>query len=212
MASTAENGAEATQRAAIVAAALARIQEEGSAGLRMRKVAAEAGCSTMVIYTHFGGKNGLVEALRLDGFAELRGALVTAAGRSEGRRRILRLAAAYRVWALENPTHYEVMFTRAVHDYTPTEAARAIGIRTFDVLVDAVASAARGGEIRGRDPRDVAYLIWGIVHGHVMLELAAISPRPGPLDREDALRQALAACLRGLKPVARTGASRPTNR
>ena len=153
----------------------------------------------MVIYTHFGGKNGLVEALRLDGFAELRGALVTAAGRSEGRRRILRLAAAYRVWALENPTHYEVMFTRAVHDYTPTEAARAIGIRTFDVLVDAVTSAVEAGEIEAPDARDVAYVIWGVVHGHVMLELAAISPRSGLLG-EDALRHAVMVCLRGLEP------------
>lgn len=200
MTSTAESASEATQRAAIIEAAIARIQEEGSVGLRMRKVAAEAGCSTMVIYTHFGGKNGLVEALRLDGFAALTSALVAAAGRSKGARRVLRLAAAYRIWALENPTHYEVMFTRSVHDYTPTEAARAISIRTFDVLVDAVASAARGGEIEAPDARDVAYVIWGVVHGHVMLELAVISPRSGPLDREKALRRAVTVCLRGLEP------------
>ena len=200
MTSTAERASEATQRAAIIEAAIARIQEEGSTGLRMRKVAAEAGCSTMVIYTHFGGKNGLVEALRVDGFAALTSALLAAAGRSKGSRRILRLVAAYRIWALENPTHYEVMFTRSVHDYTPTEAARAISIRSFDVLVDAVASAAGGGEIEAPDARDVAYFIWGVVHGHVMLELAAISPPPGRLDPEDALRQAVIVCLRGLAP------------
>ena len=196
--SPAENAPEVAQRAALIGAALARLQSEGSAGLRMRKVAAEAGCSTMVIYTHFGGKNGLVEALRLDGFAELNKGLLMAAGRAKGRRRIVRLAGAYRRWALENPMHYEVMFTRLVHDYTPTEAARAIGIRSFEVLVDAVASAADEREIQAPDPWSVAYVIWGVIHGHVMLELAGISPQTGPADREAAFTNALRACLRGL--------------
>ncbi|MDF1523187.1 MAG: TetR family transcriptional regulator [Trueperaceae bacterium] len=41
----------------------ARLAEEGPAGLSMRRLANAAGCSTMVFYTAFGTKGGLLDAL-----------------------------------------------------------------------------------------------------------------------------------------------------
>jgi AcrR family transcriptional regulator len=41
----------------------ARLASEGPGGLSMRRLANAAGCSTMVFYTAFGDKAGLVEAL-----------------------------------------------------------------------------------------------------------------------------------------------------
>src|SRR3990172_8192377 len=41
----------------------ARLAAEGPAGLSMRRLANAAGCSTMVFYTAFGTKAGLLEAL-----------------------------------------------------------------------------------------------------------------------------------------------------
>ena len=38
----------------------------------MRRIAAEADCSTTVIYTMFGSKEGLAEALYLEGFERVR--------------------------------------------------------------------------------------------------------------------------------------------
>ena len=45
---------------------------EGPQGLSMRKVAALAECSTMVIYHHFGSKQGLLDAVYVEGFSRLR--------------------------------------------------------------------------------------------------------------------------------------------
>ena len=41
----------------------ARLASEGPGGLSMRRLANAAGCSTMVFYTAFGDKGGLIEAL-----------------------------------------------------------------------------------------------------------------------------------------------------
>ena len=52
----------------LVQAALTVLQRDGAAALTVRNITAEAGCSTTGIYTYFGGKNGLVEAIFVEGF------------------------------------------------------------------------------------------------------------------------------------------------
>ena len=52
----------------LVAAALEVLQREGAAALTVRNITQLAGCSTTGVYTYFGGKQGLVEAIYLDGF------------------------------------------------------------------------------------------------------------------------------------------------
>lgn len=148
---------------ALLDAALAILREEGAPGLTVRNVTARAGCSTSAIYTHFGGKHGLVEAIYLDGFesfdrhvsASLAGGLAGAGG-------------AYRAWALANPTHYLVMWGRAVPDFAPSRAARDRAFVSFQLLVDAFVGS-------GSDhPVPAAYHAWATMHGYVMLELVGI--------------------------------------
>ena len=45
------------------------------AALTVRNVAAAAGCSTTGVYTYFGGKDGLVDAIFVDGFEKFDAAL-----------------------------------------------------------------------------------------------------------------------------------------
>ncbi len=144
-------------------AALAILRENGAAGLTVRNVTARAGCSTSAIYTHFGGKHGLVEAIYLEGFESFDRHVsdCLAGGVGEAGR-------AYRAWALANPMHYLVMWGRAVPDFHPSEAASDRGYRSFQVLVDAF--AANGAE----HPVPAAYHAWATMHGYVMLELVGI--------------------------------------
>lgn len=149
---------------ALLDAALAILREEGAPGLTVRNVTARAGCSTSAIYTHFGGKHGLVEEIYLDGFESfdrhvsdcLAGGLQDA-------------GAAYRAWALANPTHYLVMWGRAVPDFEPSPAAQERAFRSFQMLIDAF--AAHGAT----DPVPAAYHAWATMHGYVMLELVGIN-------------------------------------
>ncbi len=56
-------------RERIFSAARSVLDQEGAAGLTIRKVATRAGLSPMAMYRHFAGKEGLLNALVEDGFA-----------------------------------------------------------------------------------------------------------------------------------------------
>ena len=93
------------------------LQRDGAAALTVRNITAEAGCSTTGIYTYFGGKHGLVEAIFVEGFESFDRARPRRCSRPTTCRRAGR---AYREWALANPTQYMVMFGRAVPDFVPS--------------------------------------------------------------------------------------------
>lgn len=159
------------QRTALLRAALHQLREEGAAGLRLRSIAAAAGCSTTGVYTWFGSKNGLVEALFVEGFERFANALRAREIEPSPLADLRSMAHQYRAWALHSPTHYQIMFGGLVPDFQPSEAATAFGITTFDVLVDAVRAAIGAGQLADDDPTAVAYHLWAGMHGYVELEL-----------------------------------------
>jgi len=167
----------------LVRAALTVLQRDGAAALTVRNITAEAGCSTTGIYTYFGGKPGLVEAIFVEGFdsfdrmvkPELLANDLPGAGR------------AYRRWALANPTQYMVMFGRAVPDFLPSPDAQSRALESFTDLAEAIARVAPGHDYVER-----AYHVFATVHGYVMLELAGMGP-PTPEGSDQLYERALAA-------------------
>lgn len=162
---TADGRDTADAGATILAAAISVLQDQGAPALTVRNVAAAAGCSTTGVYTHFGGKQGLVDAIFMEGFDGFKEALATADASMED------LAATYRSWAHHHPTHYLIMFGRAVPEYRPSHAALERAGLAFEVLVDHVAADGRRA-----DPRQDAFHIWATVHGYVMLEMLNMFP------------------------------------
>lgn len=160
-------------RTVLLEAALTVLRRDGAAAFTVRAITEEAGCSTTGVYTYFGGKQGIVEAIFVEGF-ELFDRVLEDHYRSGD---LLAAGRAYRQWALANPTHYLVMFGRAVPDFEPGETAGARGLRSFQMLCDAV--AANGAA----DPVGAAYRLYATVHGYVMLELVGMGPvDPAELD------------------------------
>src|SRR4051812_23804404 len=64
------------RRRQVVEAAARVLAEDGPHGLSLRRIAAEAGGSTQIVYTLFGGKPGLADALYAEGFRRLAQAMV----------------------------------------------------------------------------------------------------------------------------------------
>src|ERR1700741_2206584 len=67
-----QEGLRITLRQGMLDAASRLLVEEGAAALTVRKVAEAVNCSTTLLYSIFGGKDGLSNALYLEGFARLK--------------------------------------------------------------------------------------------------------------------------------------------
>jgi AcrR family transcriptional regulator len=190
-----------TMRRALLDTASRLLAEEGPQALTMRRIASEAGCSTTVLYTAFGGKDGLADALYQEGFERLGRRLEEAAAAVEDRDDTIALATAlaraYRAHALADRYYYGVMFQQVIPGFVPSSSSLAVGNATLGVLADAVREAIAAGVLVPADPNAVAEVLWAAAHGVVSLELAGHFPDPEvAADRYRTLtRAALAAFL-----------------
>jgi AcrR family transcriptional regulator len=188
-------------------AGLRVLHERGAAELTVRRVAERAGSSTMGIYSCFGGRAGLLEAIYRRGFELLKDAITAPTARADPRQAIVAIATAYRRFALGNPALYALMFERPLPGFDPSPQLRSWALDlTFTPLVEEVARAQAGGLLAGDNPIRPSYLLWTTVHGLTSIELthAARSPLPGwfvdsPQAGEQVLLDAVHAVLTGLR-------------
>jgi AcrR family transcriptional regulator len=169
-----------TLRRAILDTASQLLAEEGPQALTMRRVAAAAGCSTTVLYTAFGSKDGLADALYREGFERLGQRLAAAASAVDDPENPLAVAAAlgraYRTAALEDRNYYGVMFGQVIPGFVPSAESLAVGNATLATLVDAVREGMEAGFLISGDAEAVAQVLWAAAHGVVSLELAGYFP------------------------------------
>lgn len=178
------------QREQLVDAALRLVGERGLGELTVRRIAEAAGTSTMSVYSRFGGREGMLEAVYRRAFVMLGGAFragapdttatVGGSGDADGGPLswLLGLAFAYRAFALASPPRYAFMFGRPPVDFEPSEQLRAEVLQgAFGPLIEAVRDAS-GQE--GVQAVRMAYFVWGTMHGLVGLELADVLRHPLP--------------------------------
>lgn len=171
--------AEANSRERFLQAALKVLVEQGVAGLTVRGLAEAAGTTTIGVYTRFGGRTGVLDALYERTFEMLEKELAQVpqpAG--DVLADVLAFAGAYRGFALESPARYAFMFERVVPGYDPDPDLRVLAQRcSYDLLAKRVHPAAPPGS----DPDIAGYLVWTTMHGLVSLELThrARTPPPG---------------------------------
>ncbi len=156
---------------ALLDAAHQVLEEEGPFGLTVRRVAQAAGVSTMNVYSRFGGKDGLVEQLFVDGFARL-GAAIGDLPETEDPVADMRVCRQeYRRFALENPTYYAVMFDSVVPGWVPSPAAEAVALTALGRLAEQVQRAIDAGQLQATDALSVATSLWATSHGLITLEM-----------------------------------------
>ncbi|MET8229701.1 TetR/AcrR family transcriptional regulator [Micromonospora sp. NPDC005298] len=167
--------ARADRERAIVAAARDLALTEGWEAVTTRRLAAEIEYSQPVLYSHFKGKDAIMAAVAVEGFAELATALVSArASAADPRQAVADVAAAYVAFAQERPAIYDAMFTLAVDlpfasQDVPTDLARG-----FAELSETVRPVAAGDDLE-----TVTETFWAGLHGLVTLM------RSGRLRRAD---------------------------
>ena len=169
--------------------------EEGEAGLSMRRLAAEVGCSAMAPYRHFADKEALIAAVRTAAFDRLADTLDGVA--KDGRHRAADIGEAYVRFARQNPAAYKLMFDLAQPDEAAYPALAAAAARAREAMSGYVRELVEAGVLAG-DPVALGYLFWATIHGLVVLDLAGRLPaEPG---FEQLRMTALGALMRGLRP------------
>jgi AcrR family transcriptional regulator len=191
------DGQEALRRA-LLDAASRLLMAEGPQALTMRRVAGAVGSSTTVLYTMFGAKEGLADALYREGFERLRRRLEAVPGSSGPLARLGAMAHAYRDNALAERAYYGLMFQQAIPGFQPSSASLEAARDSLEVLARAVRACMDAGELEEGDPRAVAEVLWAAVHGAVSLELAGHFPDPEAA--ADRFRTLAAAAARPFLP------------
>ena len=169
----------------IVHAARELAEAEGWDAVTTRRLAERIEYSQPVLYSHFKGKDAIMAAVALEGFAELAADLRAARTKTtDPRASLAEVAAAYARFAETRPVLYEAMFTHTV-DLTFASPQTPAPLRQgFGELREAIRPLV------GDDDLDVGTeVFWAGLHGLMTLT------RGGRLRREDHERR-LALLLR----------------
>jgi AcrR family transcriptional regulator len=138
--------------------------------LNMRGLAARVGASAMAAYRYYPGKEALIEEIRLHISRRFAAALQDAGARTRDPvERFRRMCAAYLEFAVNNEQDYRLMFGNAVitTQIVPGADQRA---PAWDGLLRVIESLYQPD--RPADIAEKAHLVWGSLHGIVMLHLA----------------------------------------
>ncbi|MEM7547583.1 MAG: TetR/AcrR family transcriptional regulator [Pseudomonadota bacterium] len=173
-------------KAKILDAASDLFLEGGVRALSVRAISARAGQSTIGIYSHFQGKQGVLDALYIEGFERV-GAAMAAAEGATPRARVMDAIRRYLDTAEAHEAHYRLIFGEATEGYTPSPEAETVGAEAFKGCVRVV-SALLPADAPLRRRQDVAMQIWAMVHGYVSLKHHAVS---GLVDMSDWKSRAL---------------------
>lgn len=174
-------------REALVHQAVRTIRTHGVEGLTLRDVGAELRVSRTALYRHFADKQSLLVAVATDGFRAFRQTLADAwTGGGRGRAGFQAMGRAYVRFAVENPSHYRVMFGGYVSKDACGAELATESEASFRVLLDAIVELQQAGLVRNDHPMALAVFVWGAVHGLAMLAIGGQVTRPGATPEQTA--------------------------
>ncbi len=163
-----------TAKQDILAAASRLFLAGGIAALSVRAIAKEAGVSTIGIYSHFSGKQGILDMLYIEGFKLVAAAMNVDASDLSPRDAVIKGVEGYLHMAVTHEAHYRLIFGENEERYTPSEDASAAAKSTFQHLVDRC-SRLLPANARAELAQSTALEIWAFVHGYVSLRHHAIA-------------------------------------
>jgi AcrR family transcriptional regulator len=154
------------------------IGAQGADALTLREAGRQLGVSRTALYRHFADKGSLLAAVAREGFQRFRADLSEAWERGghnwDG---LSAMGRAYVRFAIDNPSHYRVMFGQFSDLCAKDPALRADASAAFHVLLDALSALQQAGAVRAGDLTRTAEFVWATVHGVAML---AIDGQLGP--------------------------------
>jgi AcrR family transcriptional regulator len=192
----------APTRAAIVTAAAALLESGGPEAVLLRSVGTAAGVSRSAAYRHFDDKAELLRALAARTLVELAARVRRAAARGDGPSRLHRGCSAYLAHALEQPHHYQLIFG----DTPISQPDRELEAAADDAMLalrEVVEQAQADGELGAGPPRELATVLWVLLHGLAQLQITGHLHEPRTVDGDTGLDGLLVLALAALRPAGR---------
>jgi AcrR family transcriptional regulator len=166
-------------RTALIDAAAKLVAQDGPRALSARRVATEAGTSTMAVYTYFGSMSAIVREIVHDGFARLKRLFDLVEPTADPVGDMALLGRVYRHNAVTNRHVFEVMFGgSSLAGFALTEDDRQHGRYTLAPVEDFARRCVSAGRFRPDDPGLLAHNMWLGVHGTVILEIGGYLVEP----------------------------------
>jgi len=186
----------------LLAAAHRLLVDMGPESLTVRRIATEAGMSTMNVYSRFGGKDGVIDELYADGYRRLVADVKAVPVTDNILGDIDRVAQTYRDFALQNPTYYRIMFRLSAHGFEPSQESAGLGVEGISSLIGRVRAGQDDGTIADADTDDcdeIAGWLWATCHGLVSLELDGVGDER--LDWPTVFEKGMRRSINALRPA-----------
>lgn len=129
-------------RQEIIAAAWALVRANGLAGLAMRDLGAQVGMKAQSIYSYFGSKHDIYDAMFHEGYLAFEESLTGALAQADPAPVAQARAAAHTFFdfCTADPVRYQLMFQRTIPDFEPSAESYAVAVRVYETMVSAFAS------------------------------------------------------------------------
>lgn len=137
-------------------------RSNGIAGLTLREVAVRVGMQPPSLYSHFDSKHAIYDAMFAQAWRQLIDTMAAAESGAprEPRRRLVHFTTTFVDFALADPSRNQLMNTRVIPEFTPSEASYAVAVQAFEVMRDRLREL---GVTRDRDIDLLTALIAGLV-------------------------------------------------
>jgi AcrR family transcriptional regulator len=158
----------------ILKASSALFLKGGARALNVRAIAERAGISTIGIYSHFQGKQGILDALYIEGFQRVSKAMDVIKPGAEPKVSVLQACRNYLDCAEKFEAHYLLIFGHPDDDYQPSSEARDVAALAFKDLTH-LAAALLPLTATPAQRQDAAIQLWSVIHGFVCLKQHTIA-------------------------------------
>lgn len=155
--------------------------EGGTSALSVRAISKRAGVSTIGIYSHFKGKQGILDQLYIEGFEKVFWAMDSVDTTSPAREVIVQGVRGYLEVAEQFEAHYRLIFGESGTGYIPSAEAKAMAEKAFAKLVE-ISALILPKTARTAEKKRNALEVWALVHGYVSLKHHAISTMISPAE------------------------------
>ena len=188
-------------RAAILDAAATLLEDKGPEAVTLRAVGEAAGVSRSAPYRHYADKAALMRALAGRTLRQIAERIRHGAERHRGARQRLRAGCwAYIDCAVECPHHYQLVFGDAPIA-EPDPGLEEAADDAMAAVGELVAQAQGAGQLRPGPTREIATVIWVLLHGLAALQITGHLHEPRTIDGNEHLADLLDLALEQLRPV-----------